>query len=56
MTYKSTKLKKFSYFTIPTANSENQMYFVTIYSTIFRIEEVIWSRTKSLKISALVKI
>ena len=46
MIYKSTSLRNFSCFTILTAKSEKQTYFVTTYSTIFRIKEVIWSQKK----------
>ena len=46
MIYKPTSLRNFSCFTILAAKSEKQTYFVTTYSTMFRIKEVIWSQKK----------
>ena len=43
-------MKKSRYFTILTAKSEKQTYFVTaIHYIIFRIREVIWSQKNHLK-------
>ena len=49
MMCKPATLRKFSGFTILTAKSEKQTYFMTIYSTIFWIKEVIWSKKDHLK-------